>query len=60
MSQSRNISLAGTPFKRRAAAEQNYRVAELKRLTSEGLNLSKAAKLLGIKYSLAKTLQTLF
>jgi hypothetical protein len=41
------------------AAKQNYRVSEIKRLLSEGVSLSKSAKLLGIKYELAKTLSTL-
>ncbi|CAL9960896.1 hypothetical protein VPHD85_0058 [Vibrio phage D85] len=40
-------------------AKANYRIAELKRLTGEGVSLSKAAKMLGIHYSLAKTYMTL-
>ena len=36
-------------------AKANYRKSEVKRLVSEGVSISKAAKMLGIKYSLAKT-----
>ena len=43
----------------RSAAEQNYRVAEIKRLLAEGVAISKIAKMLGIKYQLAKTLATM-
>lgn len=43
----------------RAASEQNFRVAEIKRLLGEGVSISKIAKMLEIKYQLAKTLATL-
>lgn len=49
----------GMSMRRRDAAKQNYQISELKRLTSNGLSLSKSAKLLGIKYQLAATLMTL-
>jgi len=45
--------------KRGAIAERNYRVSELKRLLSEGVSLSKAAKMLEMSYQLAKTYKTL-
>ncbi|CAM0103060.1 hypothetical protein PODOV084v1_p0037 [Vibrio phage 340E47.2] len=42
-----------------AGAKANYRAAEVKRLTAQGVRLSKIAKMLGIQYSLAKTYATL-
>lgn len=38
------------------AAKYNYRKSEINRLLSEGVRLSKVAKLLGINYELAKTI----
>lgn len=40
-------------------AKANYRQAEVKRLLAQGVSLSKVAKMLKIKYSLAKTYSTL-
>ena len=40
-------------------ATQKYRVAEIRRLSSEGLSISKIAKMLGIEYKLATRLKTL-
>ncbi len=42
-----------------AGALANYRAAEVKRLSAEGVKLSKIAKMLSIQYSLAKTYLTL-
>lgn len=53
------MSLNNTHGRKSQGAKANFRIAELKRLTSEGLSLSKAAKLLGMNYSLAKTYMTL-
>ncbi|MEZ8188207.1 hypothetical protein ACED29_20575 [Shewanella sp. 5S214] len=43
----------------RGTAERKYRVTEIKRLSGQGVSISKIAKMLGIPYSLAKSLSTL-
>ena len=45
--------------KRGSIAARNYRLSEIKRLLSEGVALSKIAKMLGISYQLAATYKTL-
>lgn len=52
----RKIKIEPQYLKRGNISKNNFRTSELKRLTSEGVSLSKAAKLLGIHYQLAKTL----